>query len=165
VSATTDDELRRANKALFLKLLGHLGRKEFEPLAQCLAADLVQEWPYLPLASMPHVLHGRDALLELMQRGMADFDPYCYEVDAVHDMLDPNMLVAEYRSNSFYRPRRLPYANRYISVLRFREGKLAHWVEYVNPLIIKEAMLDDADKPIDERFETNADFHGQGKDA
>ena len=165
MSSAADAALRAANKALFLKLLAHLGRKEFDAFAACVAEDLVQEWPYLPLASMPHVLHGRQALLEVMQRGMADFDPYDYQVDAVHELLDPNMLIAEYRSNSVYHPKRLPYSNRYISVLRFRDGQLAHWVEYVNPLIIKEAMLDDADKPIDERFEANADFHEPGKGA
>ena len=165
MTSTADAELRQANKALFLKLLGHLGRKEFDAFSECLATDLVQEWPYLPLASMPHVLHGREALLEVVQRGMADFDPYRYEIDAVHEMVDPNTLIAEYRSNSVYRPRSLPYANRYISVLRFRDGKLAHWVEYVNPLVIKEAMLDDANKAIDERFMANADFHAQEKDA
>lgn len=165
MSAAADAARRAANKALFLKLLGHLGRKQFDDFAACLAEDLVQEWPYLPLASMPHVLHGRQALVEVMQRGMADFDPYRYEIDALHDMLDPDTLIAEYRSNSVYHPKRLPYANRYISVLRFRDGKLVHWVEYVNPLVIKEAMLDDADKAIDERFEANADYHGRAEDA
>ena len=165
MSQAADGARRAANKALFLKLLGHLGRKEFDAFAQCIAEDLVQEWPYLPLASMPHVLQGRQALLEVMQRGMADFDPYDYQIDAVHELLDPDTLIAEYRSNSIYRPKQLPYANRYISVLRFRDGQLAHWVEYVNPLIIKEAMLDDADKAIDERFEANTDYHVRGEDA
>jgi ketosteroid isomerase-like protein len=165
VSRDQDAALRTANKALFLKLLGHLGSKEFEAFGKCLGEDFVQEWPYLPLASLPNVLKGREALIELMQRGMADFDPYRYTIDAVHEMLDPQMLVAEYRSHSVYHPTGLPYSNRYISVLRFGNGKLVHWVEYVNPLVIKETMLQDADKTIDDRFADNTAYHGKDPQA
>ena len=85
---------------------------------------------------------------------MSGFDPHEYTIDAIHDMLDPEMLVAEYTSHSFYHPKRLPYSNRYVSILRFRDGKLVHWTEYVNPLILKEAMLEDADRTIAERYES-----------
>jgi ketosteroid isomerase-like protein len=162
MTADNDAARRAANKALFIKLLGHLGRKEFEAFGECLADDLVQEWPYLPLASMPHLLRGRAALVDVARRGMADFDPYDYTIDVVHELVDPDTLIAEYRSNSFYHPRQQPYGNRYISVLRFGDGKLVHWVEYVNPLIVKETMQNDADKSIDERYVDNAAFRSPG---
>jgi ketosteroid isomerase-like protein len=153
MDASEAQRLRDANRAAFLKLLGHLGRMEYDEFEACLSEDFVQVWPYLPLASLPNELKGRRALREAVERGMSGFDPYDYTIDAIHDMLDPEMLVAEYTSHSFYHPKQLPYSNRYLSILRFREGKLVHWVEYVNPLIIKEAMLEDADRTISERYE------------
>ena len=149
-----DDEAsrrREANKAAFLKLLGHLGRKEFDAFEACLADIFVQEWPYLPLPTLPSRLEGARVVRQTIEAGMSDFDAYDYQVIALHDMLDPDVLIAEYTSHSVYRRRGVPYSNRYISVLKFHDGKLTHWSEYVNPLIIKEALLDDFEKSIDAR--------------
>jgi ketosteroid isomerase-like protein len=142
---------REATKAAFLKLLGHLGRKEFDAFEACLAPDFVQEWPYLPLPTLPHRMEGAATARRAMETGMSDFDGYNYRVIALHDQLDPEFLIAEYSSHSHYRRRNVPYSNRYISLLRFRDGKLVHWVEYVNPLIIKEALLDDFDISLEQR--------------
>lgn len=151
VMAQDDTTRRDATTAAFLKLLGHLGRKEFDDFEACLADDFVQEWPYLPLPTMPHRLEGASAARRLMETGMSDFDDYAYQVIALHDQLDPEMLIAEYSSHSRYRRRGVEYSNRYISILRFRDGKLVHWIEYVNPLIIKEALLDEFDTPLQQR--------------
>ena len=145
------DRLREANKALFIKLLGHLGRKEFDAFEACLAPDLVQEWPYLPLPNMPERVVGARTVRTLFETGMSDFDGYNYRIHTIHDLVDPNTVIAEYSSDSFYHRRQVPYANRYISVLKFRSGKLAYWSEYVNPLIIKEALLDDFEKTPEQR--------------
>ncbi len=147
----SDNEIRATNRAAFLALLGHLGHKEFDAFERCLADDFVQEWPYLPLPSMPARMEGAHAVRSAIEAGMSDFDPYQYKIQALHDQLDPTVLIAEYSSHSFYHRRGVPYSNRYISVLRFRDGKLVHWIEYVNPLVIKEALLDDFAKSIGER--------------
>ena len=146
-----DNELRAANKALFLKVLGHLGRKEFDAFEACLAPDMTQEWPYRPLPTLPERVVGASSVRRLMEQGMSDFDPYNYQVLAVHELVDPAMLIAEYSSRSFYHRRGVPYENRYISILRFAQGQLAYWSEYVNPLVIKEALLDDFTRTIAQR--------------
>lgn len=143
--------VRAANKALFEKLLGHLGRKEFDDFEACLAEDFVQVWPYLPLPSLPDTLHGRRLVRQTLEAGMSDFAPYQYEQLEMHDMLDPNVLLAEYRSRSHFYPRNLPYQNRYISLLRFADGCLVHWTEYVNPLIVKDTLGADFDRTIADR--------------
>lgn len=149
---TTDHGARRAeNRALFLELLGHLGRKEFDAFEACLHPEVVQVWPYRPLPNMPDRIEGARALRVFIETGMSDFDPYSYEVLEIHELVDPDSLIAEYTSHSFYHPRQVAYANRYLSIMRFVDGKLAYWSEYVNPLIIKEALLDDFDKTPEER--------------
>lgn len=147
----TSAQLREANKAAFIELLGHLGRKQYDAFEACLAPDLVQVWPYRPLPSMPERLVGASAVRRLIETGMSDFDPYSYRIGVIHDLVDPQSLIAEYTSHSFFRPRQVPYENAYISILKFRDGKLCYWSEYVNPLIIKEALLDDFQKTPQER--------------
>ncbi len=143
--------LREANKAAFLALLGHLGRKEFDAFQACLAQDMVQEWPYRPLPNMPERVVGAAAVRKLIETGMSDFDPYNYQIRVLHDLMDPEVVIAEYTSHSFYRTRQVAYENSYISILRFRDGKLVYWSEYVNPLVIKEALLDDFVKTPEQR--------------
>ncbi|MFS2068313.1 nuclear transport factor 2 family protein [Pseudomonas sp. CT11-2] len=148
ISPSSDQAVRDKNKALFVRMLGHLGRKEFDEFEACLAPDLLQEWPYRPVPNMPSTLVGNRALRTLIERGMAPFDPYAYEIESIHDLLEPNTLIAEYSSHSFYHPTSRPYSNTYLSIFRFADDKIVYWREYVNPLIIKEALLDDFTKPV-----------------
>src|ERR1700733_2317010 len=62
---------RAANRALFLKLIGHLGRKEFDDFEACLHPEFVQVWPYKPLPSMPDSLRGASAVRRLIEQGMS----------------------------------------------------------------------------------------------
>jgi ketosteroid isomerase-like protein len=144
-------EIRERNRAAFTDMLGHLGRKEFDQFEAYLADDVYQDWPYRPIPAMAESLVGRRALREFIERATSDFDPYNYTISGFYDMADPDSLIVEYSSQTVYLPRALPYANKYLSILRFVEGKIVYWREYVNPLIISEALRDDFGKSIDER--------------
>lgn len=156
VDAEAASIVRRQNQALFLRMLGHLGRKEFDAFEACLTADFVQEWPYKPLPSLPDRLSGAKAVRTLIEQGMSDFAPYEYHVETLHALEDAYGLIAEYTSHSHFIPRDVVYSNRYIGVLRFREDRVCYWREYVNPLIIKETLLTDFDKSIQERIGAGA---------
>lgn len=147
----THDATRARNRIAFSAMLEHLGRKEFDQFEQYLADDVYQDWPYRPIPSMADSLVGRAALREFIERATLDFDPYNYAISRFHDMADPDSLIVEYSSRTTYLPRGVPYANQYLSILRFVDGKITYWREYVNPLIIKEALLDDFHKSIEER--------------
>lgn len=154
MDAATDKNLRERNRALFERMLGHLGRKEFDAFEACLTGDFFQEWPYRPLPGMPESMRGAAAVRALIEKGMSDFAPYSYRIERVHELAEPEMLIAEYSSHSHFYRTGLPYSNRYISVLRFRDGKISHWREYLNPLIVKDTLGADFEKSIDERVGT-----------
>lgn len=149
--ALSPAQARERNRAAFSKMLGHLGRKEFDQFEACLADDVYQDWPYRPIPSMAESLVGRRALRDFLERATSDFDPYNYTISRFYDMADPDSLIVEYSSKTVYLPRAVPYANQYLSILRFVDGKIVYWREYVNPLIISEALLEDFGKSIDER--------------
>jgi ketosteroid isomerase-like protein len=142
---------RERNRAAFSAMLGHLGRKEFDQFEAYLADDVYQDWPYRPIPTMAESLVGRRALRDFIERATSDFDPYNYTISRFYDMADPDSLIVEYSSQTVYLPRAMPYANQYLSILRFAEGKIVYWREYVNPLIISEALLDDFGKSVEER--------------
>jgi len=140
--------LRETNKAVFTAMLAHLGRKEFDAFETYLAADIFQDWPYLPIPNMPSSITGRRKLREFIETGSALFDPYSYQINQFYDMADPAMLIAEYTSHTIYHPTGQPYSNAYLGILHFDHGKITRWREYLNPLIIKESMLGDFEKPV-----------------
>lgn len=147
----TADATRAQNKEIFTRMLGHLGRKEFDQFEEYLDDNVFQDWPYKPIPTMADSLTGRANLRNFIEKGTGDFDPYDYRISQFYDMADPDSLIIEYCSNTVYLPTMAPYANQYLSIMKFAGGKITYWREYVNPLIIKEALMDDFTKPIDER--------------
>lgn len=146
-----ESSLRERNKIAFARMLKHLGRKEFDEFERYLAENVFQDWPYLPIPNMPKTITGRHELRAFIEAGTQPFDPYAYEISQFYDMADPNMLIAEYSSNTIYHPTGKPYSNQYLGIVRFLDGKITYWREYLNPLIIKESLLGDFEKPIDDR--------------
>jgi ketosteroid isomerase-like protein len=60
----------------------------------------------------------------------------------VHDLVDPDVLIAEYTSEGEVTTNGNPYANVYIGVWRFRDGRVCGTKEFYNPLIAQRALGD-----------------------
>lgn len=130
-------------RRLFLEMLGALGRKEFDLFETYVAEDAVFEWPYPPVDGFSGSVTGRSAFRKFCEAGMADCDPFNYSVERIYDLVEPNMIVAEYTSHSFFHPRGLPYSNIYLGILKFEADRLVYWKEYINPLTVKRIYGDD----------------------
>lgn len=140
MTASDDVLLRQQNIGLFKTMLEHLGLQQYEQCGAYLAADIYADWPYIPAPGCPDHIVGREPLLAFFQGGMNDFEPYRYRLIELHEQLDPNKLIAEYSSHSRFLKNGLPYSNRYCSVLKFKDGLITYWREYVNPETIRLAM-------------------------
>jgi len=134
-----EERLREENRAIFIEMLARLGRQDIEGAGEYLADDILAEWPFPPVPEMPEALTGKVALLNVFE-GMKGFEPYRYEVTKIYEMADPQELIAEYRSNSRVLETGRPYANRYLGVFRFQDGKIVYWREFLNPQWIAEAL-------------------------
>lgn len=128
------------NRALFLRMLEALGTKDFDGFEACLAEDILLEWPYPVMEGFPVEAHGAAWFRASLEASLADFAPYAYRVEALHDMADPDSLIAEYSSHSTYLPTGAPYSNRYVGLLDFAGGKITRWREYLNPQVIERAL-------------------------
>ena len=127
-----DDQRRNDNQGIVRTVLATVSAGEFERLADYVTDDLVFDLPYGP-DFMPNPVLGRDAWNQMQLMTFELFTSFALELIEVHDCLDPDELIAEYRSEAVVARNGNDYRNRYIGVFRFRDGKISHWREFHNP--------------------------------
>lgn len=122
--------------ALFHALLDHLGRLDFEGLEALLHPDAVFEFPFRQ--ENPTSV-GREAILERLRSGMGqNFVRMDFTIRDVHLCQDPNLVIAEYESVGQLTSGR-EYRNRYVGLVRVRNGQVEIFREYFNPLAMARA--------------------------
>ena len=133
-----DNDLRTSHHQVFRSMLEALGRKDWDAGFALMTEDVLCDWPYKPIPDMPSEMQGRDTIREFFANGQEPFDGLNYQIDRIYELLDPDLLIAEYRSDSRHRDSGIPYRNAYLGILRFRDGKVSYWREYINPQTISE---------------------------
>ena len=129
-----------ANRELFLRMLTALGTKNYDAFESYLDVNILCEWPYRVIEGFPTEMIGAHRLRQALEASLEVFTPYNYQVQEIYDLAADDQLIAEYSSHSNYIPRQVPYSNRYVGILEFRNGKVTRWREYVNPLVVIEAL-------------------------
>jgi len=101
------------------------------------APDVVFEFPYAP-DGLPRRLEGRAALAAHLERlgPLLTFGPM--ELGAVHAAGET--VIFEFSCTGAGVRTGAPYNQRYISVVTLREGRIAHYRDYWNPLVVLEAL-------------------------
>jgi ketosteroid isomerase-like protein len=130
---TYDQENRRsANREVLSTVIDTISAGKLDQLADHVTDDLVFELPYGP-DFMPNPIEGRDAWNQMQLMTFKLFSSFALELIEVHDCVDPDELIAEYRSDAIVERNGNAYRNRYIGVFRFRDGKISAWREFHNP--------------------------------
>lgn len=132
MSDTDPDPRRAANRATFTAIMDAITRGDYAGLAPMVTEDLVFELPYGP-SFMPNPIEGRDAWMAMSTATFKMFSSFVQHVDEVYDQVDPDLLIAEYHSDAVVAHNGNAYRNRYIGVLRFRDGRVCAWKEFHNP--------------------------------
>ena len=127
-----DDARRTANRALVEAVIAKISAGEFDRVGDYLADDLVFELPYGP-DFIPNPVVGLAAWNQLQSATFPLFRDFTLSIDAVYDCIDPDTLIAEYRSDAVVVRNDNAYRNCYIGVFRFADGKIAGWKEFHNP--------------------------------
>jgi len=127
-----DDDRRAGNRALVEAVIAAISAGEFDRVGDYLADDLVFELPYGP-AFIPQPVVGLDAWNQLQRATFPRFRGFTLALGEVYDCVDPDTLIAEYRSEAIVVRNDNEYRNRYIGVFRFADGKIAAWKEFHNP--------------------------------
>jgi len=121
------------------EILRLVGEMRVDELIECFAGDAVMELPFAP-GRMPKEYVGKDAI-GVFQRSVRDtFSVFAMTVDAVHETGDPNVVVAEFRSDAVVRENGRPYRNRYVTFFTFDgAGRLTRWREYYDAGVVVKA--------------------------
>lgn len=100
------------------------------------------ELPYGPGREAIKV-EGKDAWKQMNEMTWGAFSRFGLEITKVHDMLNPDEFVLEYRSDGEVKATGKPYLNRYIGYFKLADGKIREWREFHNPEVVTEAMTAD----------------------
>jgi ketosteroid isomerase-like protein len=121
-----------ANRTIFETVLARISAGDFDRLAELMTDDLVFDLPYGP-DFLPMPIEGREQCNQMQLMTFQLFSSFQQELVEIHECADPDELIAEYRSDAVVARNGNTYRNRYIGVLRFRDGKISHWREYHDP--------------------------------
>jgi hypothetical protein len=125
---------RRANVAVLHDMLELLGKMDIDGVFQLWADDGALEMPFLPDRSRRRTA-PTSAVKEFFR---ATNEQALHQVKltirAIHPMLDPDWLVAEYTGEATVRANGNTYTNSYLGMFKFRDGKIVLWREYMDAI-------------------------------
>ncbi len=115
------------------------GAMDTDTMLTHFAAGAVMELPFAP-GSMPNRYDGIDEIRGFMEFARDSFSSFAMTVDAIHETADPNVLIAEHRSDGIVATNGRRYDNRYCTIVTFDEaGQVAHWREYYDAGVVVRA--------------------------
>lgn len=139
---TTDDATtREVNKQTLRRAMASITALDANAVRAELHDSAVLELPYEP--AVPDT--DADGFHQLLSIMFVMFKKFDITITDIYDLVDPNMLVAQYRSDSEGREKPVVYQNEYIGVFRFRDGKITLWREHANPEVSHAAIAQFAD--------------------
>ena len=130
--------------AMLRRVLGNRLRPDAETFPDMFAEDGILEYPFAP-PGLNTPIAGRDAIVANFERIRK-----VLRIDSVADvteiavsdpnMVVPNMVVLEFSGRGEGVLTREAYNQRYISVLKMRDGNIALYKDYWNPIALLQAI-------------------------
>jgi len=108
-----------------------------------MAEDFVMEFPYAR-PGMQTRIEGRAAVLAYLMTVGQGVSVDSVSNVAVHDTTDPDVVIVEFDGHGRAIKTGEPYEQRYISVIRTRDGRIVHYKDYWNPIQGLKAQLGSA---------------------
>ena len=125
--------------AMLRRVLGSRLKTSAETFPDMFAADGVLEYPFAP-PGLDTPVAGRDAIIANFERMRK-----LLRIDGVADVAeiatgDPDTVVLEFSGFGEGVVTKEAYDQRYISVIRLREGRVVHYKDYWNPIAFVRAV-------------------------
>lgn len=130
----SDTDLFPSLSALLRDALGDRLDPGATGLLEMAADDIVFEFPYAPPGGVDR-LDGKAALAAYLPGVAAMLTIDMLDATAVHPCVDPNVVVIEFTATGNGNATGALYNQRYISVVRVRDGRIVHYRDYWNPMI------------------------------
>jgi ketosteroid isomerase-like protein len=105
-----------------------------------MAEDFVMEFPFAR-PGMQTRIEGRTAVLTYLMTVGQGISVDSVSNVVVHDTSDPDVVIVEFDGHGRSLRTDEPYEQRYISVIRTRDGRIVHYKDYWNPIQGLKAQL------------------------
>jgi uncharacterized protein len=129
-----DAQLRERNLTIVSRYIDAINRWDFETQRELLADDAVFEMPYAP-DGFDRKFVGRDNIIAFVETIPSIIDAENLDgvrLETYHS--DPGEIVAEYRSDMVIKPTNAVYRNEYVGRFTVRDGRIARFAEYYDPI-------------------------------
>jgi len=125
--------------AMLRNTLGEHLNPDAEAFVQMFSEDGVMEFPFA-LPGVPRRVEGREALSARLNflSGLIEFSSVSDVVK--HETSDPEVFILEFAGFGKGLATGEPYEQRYISVIRIRNGQIIHYKDYWNPIAVLRTM-------------------------
>ena len=134
---TNDNDRRDQNRAAVEAAFRGVSNADAAEQLSQYTDDAVLELPY---TAPPKRVEGKAAALSYLTEVFKVFR-LRLTITEVHPCLDPDELVVEFVSDGVVATTGKSYANQYINVFRFRDGKICFQREFFNPNAAAEALV------------------------
>src|ERR1700744_1844587 len=142
VVTTTDDAgTREVNKGVLRRAMAAVSALDTHAVLNEMSDSAVFSLPFEPLLRDTDMAGYR----QLLTATFTMFKKFDVTITDIYDLVDPNVLIARYRSDSEGRDKPVVYQNEYIGVFDFRDGKMTSWREWANPEVSHAAIAGFAD--------------------
>ncbi|NIA68642.1 SnoaL-like domain-containing protein [Pelagibius litoralis] len=129
---------------LLRKAMGPAIRSDAQDFLSMCAEDIVFEFPYAPEAAVSR-LDGKAALAAYLPKVSELIDIESMELRATYKDAESETFVIEFKCFGSSRLNDARYDQNYISVVQLRDGLIAHYKDYWNPLVVLRATGSDGD--------------------
>jgi ketosteroid isomerase-like protein len=131
-------EIRDANKRVLRRAMDAIGALDVDAVLAELHQDVLLQLPYEE--QVPDL--DKAGFGELFKVMFTMYRQFTITLTDVFDLVDPNQLIARYDGDCVGRDKDVRYANSYVGIFRFADGKITLWCEYDNPITTLKSLED-----------------------
>lgn len=132
------EDIRESNKQVLRRAMAAIGALDVDAVLAELHDDMLLQLPY------------EEQVLDLDKAGFGElftvmftlYKQFDITVDEIFDLVEPNQLIARYQGDCVGRDKDVRYANSYVGIFRFTDGKITLWCEYDNPITTLKSLED-----------------------
>jgi uncharacterized protein len=135
----SDADVRARNLEAIRKAFEGVSAADADQMLEHYTEDLVMELPYI---IPPLTINSREEVRTYLREAFKAFK-FRIWITEVHPTVDPEMAVLEYKSEGQIATTGKRYANTYIGVYWFRDGRISRVKEFFNPEITAVALSSD----------------------
>ncbi|RUT08332.1 hypothetical protein DSM106972_015000 [Dulcicalothrix desertica PCC 7102] len=135
---TQAETIRSRNEQTIRRYFELLSQKRMDEWLKLWAEDGVQDMPYSP-KGFPKRVEGKAAVTKHYSALPTSVGRMVFPDLKIYPTTDPNTFFVEFRGEIEVLATKKPYNNTYAGLFKFRDGKVALFREYFDPIVFTEA--------------------------